>query len=663
MSIIKFLILLVLLIPNCLVVNFFGQIDLGKVFTSLFCLIFYGASLISLCIFINQIIKNKITAFIVSALVIGLFSVIHMIGLYVQLPKAISSTLNNLSFAWHFDQASKGILNSKDIFWLLGFSILFILLTIFVTEKQKGKRFSKNKSITYIFSIFVTVLFMLNSTRWNFKIDFSKNKTFSLSAYSKEFLQKISFPLNISYYCSGTLSSLYPQITEISDYLSMYSSQNKNINYIKKDPDSNENAKKTLDTYGIFSQQMKTQKNSTTQLIDVYSAIIIEYNGNTQVIPFIMSAQSLEFDLTSKIKTLITNKQRIVNIILGNGMSLSNDYDFLIPWLNNQGFVCNEISIKNPNFASELKNTTGPLFVIGDGEIKIAQAIEIEKYILTNNQNALFNISPYSSNIADDWNITQNKNTNIVEMLENWGVIFSQNFVADISCSQITMYSQQTEPGATSQTQVLNYPLWVSLLPQENATLGATMFWPVELQITNENVNPFFVSSQMGYTYQTDKNSPKKLIESNPFVLQTYDIKDKEKSTKTIGAKINGKITGLYNNFETDNANIVVIPDQYFVNSLMNGYIGGEYGDYRNYELTTNILYNLNNEPELSQIKSKLQVDESLYKISTTEEFLHYLKISNLILFLIMPSFILISGIILWILKKKKLTSYLSQLL
>lgn len=665
-NLLKFTILILFLIPNCLVVNFFGNIDFGKVFTSLFCLIFYGASLISLCIFINQIIKNKITAFIVSALSIGLFSVIHMVGLYVQLPKTISAILNNLSFAWHFDQASKGIFNTKDIFWLAGFSILFILLTIFVTEKQKGKKLSKNKLITTIFSLIVTVLFMLNSTRYNFRIDFSKNKTFSLSSYSKEFLENISFPVNISYYCSNSLSALYPQITEISDYLSMYSNQNKNINYIKKDPDSNENAKKTLDTYGIFSQQMKTQKNNTTQYIDVYSAIIIEYNGNTQVIPFIMSASTLEFDLISKIKTLITNKQRIVNIIVGNGMSLSSDYDFLVPWLNNQGFVCNEIHVENPNFANELKNTTGPLFVIGDSQIKIAQTIEIENYILTKNQNALFTVSPYSSNIEGDWNITQNQNTNIVEMIENWGVVFTENIVADISSAQITMYSQQSEDNQFSngntQTQVLNYPLWVSLLPQENATLGATIFWPVELSILAENAKPFFVSSPMGYTYQTDRNSPHKLIESNPFVLQTYDIKSKEKSTKTIGAQIKGKISGLFNNFEAENANIIVIPDQYFVNSLMNGYIGGEYGDYRNYELTTNILYNLNNESELSQIKSKLQVDESLFKISTTEEFLHYLKISNLILFVIMPCSILILGIVLWILKKKKLTSFLLQL-
>ena len=249
-----------------------------------------------------------------------------------------------------------------------------------------------------------------------------------------------------------------------------------------------------------------------------------------------MSASTLEFDLTSKIKTLITNKHRIVNIIVGNGMSLSSDYDFLVPWLNNQGFVCNELHIENPNFANELKNTTGPLFVIGDSQIKIAQAIEIENYILTKNQNALFNISPYSSNISNDWNITQNQNTNIVEMIENWGVVFSQNIVADISSAQITMYSQQSEDNqfsnGNSQTQVLNYPLWVSLLPQENATLGATMFWPVELSILAENAKPFFVSSPMGYTYQTDRNSPSKLIESNPFVLQTYDIKSKEKSNQ-----------------------------------------------------------------------------------------------------------------------------------
>ena len=58
-----------------------------------------------------------------------------MVGLYVQLPKSISAILNNLSFAWHFDQASKGIFNTKDIFWLAGFSVLFILLTIKINDE------------------------------------------------------------------------------------------------------------------------------------------------------------------------------------------------------------------------------------------------------------------------------------------------------------------------------------------------------------------------------------------------------------------------------------------------------------------------------------------------------------------------------------------------
>ena len=96
-------------------------------------------------------------------------------------------------------------------------------------------------------------------------------------------------------------------------------------------------------------------------------------------------------------------------------------------------------------------------------------------------------------------------------------------------------------------------------------------------------------------------------------LLEEADVSDKEKKQLVLCAEITGKITGLYNLAASDNSHIIVLPDPYFVNTLMTGYNGGEYGDYRNFGFMTNTLLKLNNEEELAELQGRSLKDNSLY--------------------------------------------------
>lgn len=636
-------IMIILLVPGALLVNLFGSIDYGQLFTSILCLLFYGATVISVCIFIQTLFVNRISGFVISAVLLLIFNSAHLFTVYVQFPDFLSSLFKQLSFAWHFDAAGKGILDTRDLLFLCGTTILFIALTVFIQLVKDGKRFSNQLKIKFICIFIFAVLIVLNGNRWYLRLDFSKNKTYSASKYTKQLVKQIDRPVKITYYRSSSISKLYPQIRDVSDFLNEYSSLNKNITLLIKDPDKDEKIQNLLENYGIASQQLRSVKNTSTEYTNVYSAIIIECDGNTEIIPFTMAANTLEYDIDGRIKHLISGISRNVNIIIGNGMNLNEDYSYVIPWLSSQGFLCNPLFIEDPLFADELNNCSGPLLVIGDSNLKIDAAIAIEAYILNGKGNALFMVSPFSVNIEEDWNLTANKFTNIIEMIENWGVIFTDRIGADISCSRITMYSDD------QHTEVLNYPLWPSLLQQQNAPLGITLFWPTVL----ETENPYLVSSQMAYNYQTDKNSPQKLIETNPFILRTTTSADKEKGIQILGANITGPLNGLYNLSHIENSNLIIIPDQYFINSLMTGYNGGETGDYRNFEFTTNCLLKLNGEEELAKLQSRTNRDTSFYKITDTSLFIKLQFILYLILLVLIPLFIIVTGVVFYVKKER----------
>ena len=423
---------LILLLPAIALINLFGSTDGGQVFTSLICLLFFGAAVISLCTFIQNILPNKITSIIVSALVLVIFNTAHLFAVYVNLPSTLTSLARGLSFAWHFDAAGKGILDSRDILWLLGTTALFIFLSDSVLQIKKGRHFSKNLKLRHILLPLISLLVMLNGSRWYTRIDFSKNKTYSISKYTKSLISRIESPVKITYYRSSSIAKLYPQIRDVADFLTEYAEQSRKISLIIKDPDKDAATRSMLENYGIASQQLRTVSGTSTEFLTVYSAIVIEQDGNAETIPFTMAANTLEYDLDGRLRHLISGQARTVNIIVGNGMSLTDDYGYVIPWLQSQGFVCNPLYIEDPEFTQALENSTGPLFVIGDSEIKIEQAIAIEDYILSGKGTGLFAISPYVTDIENSWYMTQAQHKNLIELVEHWGITFLPRIAADI---------------------------------------------------------------------------------------------------------------------------------------------------------------------------------------------------------------------------------------
>ena len=392
---------------------------------------------------------------------------------------------------------------------------------------------------------------------------------------------------------------------------------------------------------------MRTVSSTSTNFISVYSAIVLEYQGNMEIIPFTMEANSLEYDLDIRIKSLLSGYKRTVNIIIGNGMYLSNDYNYVIPWLSSQGFNCNPVFVEDPSFVSILNNCSGPLFLIGDSKIDAEKAIAIEDYILSGKGNALFTVSPFSVNIEEDWSVTYNSKTNIIEMLEHFGCVFPPQISGDVSCARITMTSDDE-----TESRYINYYLWPNLLSQENASLGATVFWPVPLEISG-NAKSYLLSSPLAFNFNADNSSQDNLFETNPFILETINLSEMTKKTNVFGALIEGQISGLYNNLTRQDAKIIVISDQYFVNSLMTSYIGGQTGDYRNFEVITNALLKLNGEEQLAQIQGKISKDTSLYKVSDNFEFLKKRNILFILLFAVLPLFVLICGVLLNVKSKK----------
>lgn len=638
-------------IPIC--VNFFGKVEWGQVVSSFIMIFLFASASISITVFLNLLFSSVI-ALVLSSFILLVSNAIHLLNEYVFNILLLSNFIKLISFSWHFDSASKGILDSKDIIYYLIITLLFLVLSFIVYEKKIEHKFSKNIRIQCSFFFLWLILLFLNSTRYSFKIDLTSSKKLTISNYSKQILDAAQEKINITYYRSKALYSLFPQGKEVEDFLKEFTS-NKNASLKIKDP-AKENINYILENYGIYPNQIKTVGNNKTEYVNIYSAIVIEYLGNWEVIPFVISSVTLEYDLIGRIEHLITENKRIVNIICGNGLSLDNDYSYVIPWLNSQGFICNDIKL-NEDILNKFDYNSKLLLILGSDKFTDSNCADIE-LLMQKGIKVLFAVSPYSCDITNSWNITKPDNQKLIQMIKSYGIDFSFDLVADTSCAKITMENHENNSlnGSVYKKQI-NYPLWINLLPQNYIKQGMTLFWPVEVKGLEEGIDSILYSSDSAFKIKKDEYNKNSLFNTNPFNFETYSFDNFEKQKQSLCLKLNGNFFAYYQTGIIENLNAVIIPDQYFVHSLMLGYIGGTKGDYRNLDFLVNQLLRLNEEEQLATLHLKISDDNNqlFSKIIDEKDFINAKNKTYVIIFVIIPFIYILSFIIVKIVKNKKL--------
>ena len=629
-------------VPFC--VNLFGTVDFGQVFTSFIMIILFGLAACSIGIFFYYIFPSNTLSFIFTSLCLGITNILHFLTEYITNSNFISFVVKLFSFSWHFNSASKGILDSRDVVYFITISFVFVFVTFIFSEKKMGKKLSSESKICNILLLLICVFTLLNSNKYYFRFDFTLDKKFTVSNYSKSLLKESDDFINITYYRSSVLDSLYPQVRDVDDFLKEYSNYGK-ILYKVVNPEK-DNSAVTLKNYGIEPRQIKTMGNNKTEYVNAYSAIVIEYLGKWEVIPFVISTVTLEYDLDGRINHLVTDKQRIVNILCGNGMSLEKDYSYVIPWLNSQGFICNEIDL-NSELLPQLEKYSKTLVVIGSENLTDNNCADIEAYI-QNGNNVLFFVSPYSIDIKKSWSITKSKNQKLIRMLESYGIDFTENIIADSSCAKLTLESSNTNYNNDYvYSKQINYPFWINILPQKEAKHGITLFWPVSILSLEDSVIPLILSSSSSYEVKPNFSDESSSFITNPFLLeeQGFNPFNAKLQKKNAVVKLQGELNAYYQIGKIENSNLIIVPDQYFVHSLMLGYVGGALGDYRNLDFLVNQLLKINGEEELAYLQSKFsnQNNQFFHKVYDEISFIKAKNSTIFCVFILNPLIIFVS--------------------
>jgi len=404
----------------------------------------------------------------------------------------------------------------------------------------------KQVTIITALSVVAFILALMVSGRLWFRLDLTKNRAYTISKVSRNLRKELSDPVNITYYLSNKLRTIHPAPNEIEDMLKEFTAYSRGkIRLTVRDP------KKTglamADELGLQPRQVQTVEQDNASLVTVYSGIVIEYLDRMDVLPWVISTDTLEYDLTSRIRSLVNDSERWMGVLVGDSFrQWREDFGYLEMTLAGAGYRVRLISM-----GDDIPETVPALFVLGGAEdLDDWTLYRIDRYIQQGGK-VLFAVKGvYVDTISGSIEARLQRNQTLFDMIASYGVIIRQELALDRNALTL-QYQTRTQSGAI-QYRIVRYPLWIGVLgdngnekhPVCSAFAGLDLYWasPLELAPPSSSVEAvsLFTTSEQGW-------SMRDAFYTNPEISYMLEMEANDtRGVKILGAALTGTFPSFF---------------------------------------------------------------------------------------------------------------------
>ena len=404
----------------------------------------------------------------------------------------------------------------------------------------------KQTTIITVLTVISFILAMLVSGRFWFRLDLTKNKAYTISKVSRNLYREIPDTVNITYYLSDKLKTVIPAPGEIEDTLREYAAYSRGkIILTVRDP-VKAGISTTVEELGLQPSQVQTVEQDQASLVTVYSGIVIEYLDKMEIIPWVISTNTLEYDLTSRIRSMVTSSERQIGVIVGDGFRhLNEDFGYLGMTMAGAGYRIRLISS-----GGEIPDNLPGLFVLGGVEDLDDWALyRIDRYIQQGGK-VLFAVNGvYVDSMYGSLEARHQEDKGLLKMISSYGVTVRPELVLDRSALTI-QYQNRTASGSI-QYRIVRYPLWIGVAsengnanhPVSSGFSGLDLFWPSPLDLHP----PAAVEADVLFKSSPEAWLMRESFYTNPEIPYMMEIEAGEtKGEKILGASLSGIFPGFF---------------------------------------------------------------------------------------------------------------------
>ncbi|MBS1515673.1 MAG: Gldg family protein [Bacteroidetes bacterium] len=311
-----------------------------------------------------------------------------------------------------------------------------------------NKNSSKKQAILTI-SVIIAIIIVVNiiSTRVFTRVDLSKNKSYTLSPISKDIVKGLEDKLVIKGYFSDGLPPPYNNLKrDIQDLLNDYRSYSKgNLNYEFYNPTGgseiegqNNELQKEAEKYGIQPVQIQVSDNNKMEVKKIYVGLVFLYGGKQEIIPVVQSTNNLEYEITSMIKKMTTEKKKKIGFLMGNDETDYKKMNRINQILSAQY----DLQTVDVSLNKAVPDDISALIVFSPKtELKETQLFMLDQYIMRGGRIAWL-INKVVPNFQQQIVIGDVTKLGLDDFLANYGIRISSDLVRDLNCSSVQVQSQ-----------------------------------------------------------------------------------------------------------------------------------------------------------------------------------------------------------------------------
>lgn len=472
--------------------NPIGCIDMGGTWGAYIGLFFLAAIYVAIGLFASALTDNPVFAFLLAmALSFLMYLGFDLVGA-MQFPSAIQQFLINLGINEHYQSVSRGVVDSRDVVYFLVVIALFIFLTSRIIHfRRVNIRKELKRGIVLMIGVLVVLVL---SGQYFFRIDLTAEKRYSLSHVSKQLVENIEKPIDITLYLDGELPAGFRKlqksiVQKIDDY-NAWASQR--INLIIVDPYQISDVKRREQLFARLSEEglqptdirQNTDQGTITRRI--YPGAIIRYGDKSLAVNLLKnntllsselnfnnSIESLEYEFSEAFSELTSGKKQTIAFLKGQGELNEYETHDIVGALSGKYEVTNST-------ASELPLNKGRIkaLVIANPAKPFAEKDKffIDQFLM-NGGRILWLVDPVSVSLdslsTGYMTLAFPHQLNLGDQLFRYGIRLNSDLVQDAECLLIPV---NTAP-AGSPPKFTPAPWYYSplLLPSPNSVISRNL--------------------------------------------------------------------------------------------------------------------------------------------------------------------------------------------
>lgn len=346
---------------------------------------------------------------------------------------------------------------------------------------------------------------VINLNLFSFRLDLTSGGAWSISPATKAVVANAKDEISVTYYLSKKLTTYYPFTLAISDFLEEYAAASGGKVRVKIVDPKDSGELNDMARYGLQPIPIQVVEQSQQTQAVVYSGLVLQYQERREVLPAVSQVETLEYDLTTKVNKLVTQKQKTVAILtMDPTKTFQNYYSILVQSLSPTA------TVRQVQKEEEIGDAT-VLIVAGSEGFTQASLKPIDDYLMKGGK-VLFAVDGVFVDISRDQApaVAAGPDNDLLKALETWGVKVEQGLLHD---AYNTIVQFQGGQGVTLR----RYPLWPAILAKNTSTTnpvtsrfsGLTLMWAsplVDLKKAGIKVEPLAWTSEKSWLMRENMN-------------------------------------------------------------------------------------------------------------------------------------------------------------